>query len=249
MTGEPPSPAIRLLLLRHGQVPHHRADVAPTDLGMAQSDAAGRWFAEQAIDIAALLSGETRRTIDTANGFAAGARAGGAAVPDPEVSFALRNPDLYLGGHRVNLGEGAAFLAGQVPAMTEADVEASPFFAGFMGAPDRIGYWLEHPNPPGEDAESVGRRIDAFARSLADVPALAGRTVVAITHSPVLRAVRHHHWADYSREPPFLHGYALTLGPEGGLTLDGFATETGDLPPTSRPGAGLITDTTKQEPV
>ena len=36
-------PGVRLLLLRHGQVPHHRGDVAPTDLGLAQGDAAGRW--------------------------------------------------------------------------------------------------------------------------------------------------------------------------------------------------------------
>lgn len=242
MTGEPTSSGIRLLLLRHGQVPHHRADVAPTDLGLAQADAAGRWFAGQSIDVAGLLSGETRRTVETASAFAAGMRAGGAAVPDPVVSFALRNPDLYLGGHRINMGEGAAFLAAQSPDVTEADVEASPFFAGFIGAPDRIGFWLEHPNPPGDDARSVGRRIDTFARSLADVPAFAGRTVVAITHSPVLRALRHHHWADYSREPPFLHGYALTLAPEGGLTLAGFASDTGDLPTTSRPGAGLTTD-------
>ncbi len=241
MTDAKTGAGLRLLLLRHGQVPHHRADVAPTDLGMAQADAAGRWFGRQQVDIACLFSGETRRTRDTASGFAAGVRAAGGETPDPLVSTALRNPDLFLGGHRINMGEGAAFLAAQSPEVTEADVEASTFYGAFITAPERIGFWLEHGNPPGENARSVGRRVDDFARSLADVPSWAGRTVVAITHSPVLRAVRYHHWGDYSREPPFLHGYALTLGPEGGLTLSSFATDTGDLAPTSRPGPGLKT--------
>ncbi|MEM7274191.1 MAG: phosphoglycerate mutase family protein [Actinomycetota bacterium] len=231
---------VRVVLLRHGQVPNHRSDVPPTELGLAQADAAGRWFASEGIDIAALLSGETRRTIETATAFATGCRDAGGAVPDPVVSFALRNPDLHLGGHRVNMGEGAAFLASQVPEVDETAVEASTFYRGFLTAPDRIGYWLAHGNPPGESAPDVGRRIAAFARSLVDVPAWAGRTVVAITHSPVLRAVRRHHWGDYSQEPPFLHGYALGVAHSGDLSLETFVTGTGDLPVTAKPGPGTM---------
>lgn len=231
---------VRLILLRHGQVANHKADVPPTELGLAQSEAAGRWFAGQGVDIACLLSGETRRTIETADTFASAFRAAGGDVPDPLVSFALRNPDLYLGGHRVNMGEGAAFLASQSPAVTEADVEASDFFRGFLAAADRIGFWLQHENPPGENSTAVGLRVNAFARSLADVPAWAGRAVVAVGHSPVLRALRYTHTGEYTREPPFLHGYDLTVGRDGELRLATFTSDTGDIPATSRPGPGVI---------
>ena len=230
---------VELLLLRHGQVPNHRSDVPLTDLGQAQAEAAGRWFAEEGIEIAALLSGETRRTRDTAVGFAAGYRTVGNDLPDPVVSFALRNPDFYLGGHRINMAEGAPALAGQSPSVTEDDVHEVPFYRDLMVAPDRVGFWLEHGNVPGDTARDVGFRIDRFARSLVDVPAWRGGTVVAITHSPVLRAVRFHHWAEYSKEPPFLHGYRLQVEQGGPITMSTFATGTGDLPVTARPGAGL----------
>ena len=231
---------VRLLMLRHGQVANHKSDVGLTDLGTAQADQAGRWFASEGIEVAGLLSGETRRTRDTADTFAEGYRQAGGAIPEPVVSFALRNPDLYLGGHRINMGQGATFLASQVDGVSEAEVEAHSFYQGFLTADDRIGYWLGHAAPPGENAADVGSRIDAFARSLADAPEWFGKTVVAISHSPVQRAVRRHHWGDFSREPPFLHGYALTVAHSGGLTLESFESETGDIPATSRPGPGII---------
>lgn len=229
---------VRVLLLRHGQVANHRGDVELTELGRAQAEAAGRWFAQEGIEIAGLLSGETRRTRETASSFVAGYRDEGGEAPDPVVSFALRNPDLYLGGHRINMAEGAAALAAQSPAVAEEDIDDSPFFHEFVRASDRVGFWLEHGNPPGDNASSVGLRIDSFARSLVDVPAWRGRTVVAMTHSPVLRATRYHHWGEYSKEPPFLHGYSLTLGPEGELGLATFTSRTGDIPTSAKPGPG-----------
>jgi len=235
------TPQVRVLLLRHGQVPHHRSDVPLTDMGMAQAQAAGKWFAESRIEVAALLSGETLRTRETADGFANGYRGVEAApeLPDPVVSFALRNPDMYLGGHRINLAEGAAALAAQSPAVSEADVEASSYFGPLMTAKDRVGYWLEHPNPPGDNAHDVARRIAAFVRSCADVPAWRGGTVVAVTHSPVLRAVRLGHQGLYTREPAFLHGFEVVMQAGGELTFDELHPDLGGLPTTSKPGAGF----------
>lgn len=230
----------RVLLLRHGQVANHRGDVPLTDLGVDQSTAAGRWFADESIPITAVLTGETKRTLDTGAAFVAAFRGAGGEVGDPVVSFALRNPDLYLGGHRINLAEGAEALAAQSPSASPDDVSSSVFYSSLMTASDRVGFWLEHGNPPGDTAHRVGQRIDEFARSLVDVPGWRGGTVVAITHSPVLRAVRLHHWAEYSREPPFLHGYELILTPGEGLILASFATGTGDIPTTSRPGPGVV---------
>lgn len=232
--------AVRLVLLRHGRVAHHRGDVPLTEVGEAQADAAGRWFATQGIEVAGLLTGETNRTRDTAKRFAASYRAAGAGldIPDPVVSFGLRNPDLYLGGHRINLGEGEEFLASQVDGVEPSTVAASVFYGALLRASDRVGYWLEHGNVPGESAHEVGRRVDVLARSLVDVESWRGRTVVAITHSPVLRAVRLQHIGGYSKEPPFLHGYSLTLC-RGALEFDEFTTDLGDLPTTSRPGEGI----------
>ena len=59
--------------------------------------------------------------------------------------------------------------------------------AELISAEERVGYWLEHPNPPGEDAHAVARRIVSFVRSLGDGVGRAGATIVAITHSPVLQ--------------------------------------------------------------
>lgn len=232
--------AARLLLLRHGRVAHHRGDVPLTELGVAQAEAAGRWFGTEQIEIAGLLSGETLRTTDTAEHFAAGYRAasGGLPIPEPVVSFGLRNPDLYLGGQRINLGEGAEFLASQSPGVDAASVEDSVFYGGLLTAKDRVGYWLEHANVPGELASDVGRRVDVLARSLIDTAQWRGKTVVAITHSPVLRAVRFHHSGAYSKEPPFLHGYSLTLAHDGRIEFADFETNLGDVPTTSRPGEG-----------
>lgn len=233
-------PVIRVLLLRHGQVANHKGDVPLTSLGVEQSTTAGEWFASSGIAANAVFSGETIRAKDTATYFIEGCRSKGGTIPDNHVTMALRNPDLYLGGHRINMGEGAETLAAQSPSVEPTDVENQAWYAGLMTADDRVGYWLEHANPPGDTARSVGLRIDTFVRSCADVPGWRGGTVVAMTHSPVLRAVRFHHWGEFSREPPFLHGYSLAMREDGHLTLDSFATETGSIPATSRPGPGVV---------
>ena len=231
--------SVRFLMLRHGRVAHHRGDVPLTDMGTAQAEAAGKWFASEGIEIAGLLSGETLRTRDTAEKFAAAYRgASGVALPDPAVSFGLRNPDLYLGGQRINLGEWAEFLASQAPGVDPAAVETSVFYGGLMAAKDRVGHWLEHGNVPGENAHDVGRRVDVLIRSLVDVEAWRGKTVVGISHSPVMRAVRFNHWGEYSKEPPFLHGYSLTVHESGAIDFALFETDLGDVPTTNRPGEG-----------
>lgn len=234
------SPVIRVLLIRHGQVANHKGDVPLTDLGMAQATMAGEWFANNGHTAEAVMSGETIRAKDSAKYFIEGCRSAGGTIPDSTVSFGLRNPDLYLGGHRINMGEGAETLAAQSPSVVASNVEQLDWYVGLMEADDRVGYWLQHPNPPGDTARAVGQRIDAFVRSCADVPQWRGGDVVAMTHSPVLRAVRFHHWGEFTREPPFLHGYSLELSGTGELTLHAFATETGDIPATSRPGPGIV---------
>lgn len=181
--GQPPR---RLLLLRHGEVESHRGDVPVTARGLAEAGDVGRRLGKDPAGRMLVLTGDTRRTRETGQAVADGAREVGAAVTGPVVAFALRNPDLYLAGVRVNMVSTAAALAGQVAGLSAAEAGRMPFFADFLTDDDRVGWWVRHPGPPGDDAAAVYRRIMAFARSLTDT---AGPPIiVAVTHSPALRA-------------------------------------------------------------
>jgi broad specificity phosphatase PhoE len=177
----------RLFLLRHGEVTSHRGDVPVTEEGLQTAVDVGRRLAGRADGAIRVISGETRRTRETAAAVARGAREAGAEVLEDGVAFALRNPDLYLAGVRVDMVSSEAAFAAQIPGFTEADVAKVAFFAEWLTAPDRVGWWVRHPDPPGDDAAAVAVRIRAFAASLADRDDATAFTV-AITHSPVLRA-------------------------------------------------------------
>jgi broad specificity phosphatase PhoE len=204
----------RLILLRHGEVASHRGDIPLTAAGRAQAEDAGRRMAAQGLGKVRLLSGATRRASETAEGVRAGLSADGVPVSGPDVAFALRNPDLYLAGARVDMVSSAEAFADQVPWLAADDVLAVPFFAGFLSAPDRIEWWLRAGDPPGDDVASVAARIVAFARSLAD-SGTAADTVVAVSHSPVLRAVAVGLGLDDPGEPGYLTGYAVEVGADG----------------------------------
>ena len=178
----------RLLLLRHGEVISHQGDVPVTERGLVMASDVGRKLAVQTAGRMVVLSGDTLRTRQTAQAIAAGACRAGSPVDGPRVSCALRNPDLYIAGERVEMVSTAAAFASQVDGLDESGVTAIPFFRGFIEAADRIGWWLQHPEPPGEDAATVVRRVRAFAASLVDVGARAPEVTIGVTHSPVLRA-------------------------------------------------------------
>ena len=177
----------RLFLLRHGEVTSHRGDVPVTEEGLQTAVEVGRRLAGRADGAIRVISGETRRTRDTAAAVARGAREAGADVVEDGVAFALRNPDLYLAGVRVDMVSSEAAFAVQVPGFTEADVAKVGFFAEWLRVPDRVGWWVGHAQPPGDDAAAVAARIRTFAASLADRDDATAFTV-GITHSPVLRA-------------------------------------------------------------
>ncbi|WP_129669259.1 histidine phosphatase family protein [Phytoactinopolyspora endophytica] len=206
--------AQRLLVLRHGEVASHRGDVPVTDAGLEHAHEVGRRLAALCHEgkVTQVLSGETRRTRETAVAVADGARAAGAAVDGPRVSFALRNPDLYVAGHRVDMVSSAQALAAQLDGVDVAAAGAVPFFRTFIPHRDRIGFWLTHPSPPGDDAATVARRIRAFAASLADRPEVA--LTVAVTHSPVLRALALDAMGVDSGEPEWVSGLDVEIGPD-----------------------------------
>jgi broad specificity phosphatase PhoE len=176
-----------LLLLRHSEVESHRGDVPITDTGVQIATDVGRRLGSRESKTIRIVSGETRRAKETAAAVAAGARESGADVVEDGVAFALRNPDLYLAGVRVDMVSSAEKFAVQVPGFSDADVLKVTFFKDWLTVPDRVGWWVAHEDPPGDTATAVAGRIRAFAGSFVDRPDSAG-LIVAITHSPVLRA-------------------------------------------------------------
>ena len=117
----------RLFLLRHGEVTSHRGDVPVTEEGLQTAVEVGRRLAGRADGAIRVISGETRRTRDTA-AASPGSPEAGAEVLEDGVAFALRNPDLYLAGVRVDMVSSEAAFAAQIPGFTEADVAKVEFF-------------------------------------------------------------------------------------------------------------------------
>jgi broad specificity phosphatase PhoE len=183
-----PSTETRLVLLRHGEVASHRGDVPVTEGGLEHAVRSGKAIGADLAGPLKVLHGGTRRTRDTAEAVVRGI-GDPDRVAGPDESFALRNPDLWLCGTRVDMVSSAETLAAQVPGMSADEAAASQWWSTFFVAPDRVGWWLEQDDPPGDSSIDVAGRILRFARSLADVGPLQGRTVIGVTHSPVLRSV------------------------------------------------------------
>lgn len=210
--------AHRLLLLRHGEVVSHRGDVPVTERGLGAAERAGRALAETARRVR-VLAGDTARARQTADAIAAGAGRGGAVVDGPQVAFALRNPDIYVAGHRVDMVSSPAALAEQVPGLTEREAAAVPFFATFFDHPDRVGWWLRHADVPGDDAATVATRLTRFAASLPDRAADQADLTVGVTHSPLLRACALAHLGHDPGEPEWVTGLELTVSPDRSVTV------------------------------
>ena len=208
----------RLFLLRHGEVTSHRGDVPVTEEGLQTAVEVGRRLAGRATGPIRVISGETRRTRDTAAAVARGARDAGAEVLEDGVAFALRNPDLYLAGVRVDMVSSEQAFAAQIPGFTEADVAKVAFFADWLTVPDRVGWWVRHPEPPGDDAAAVAARIATFAASLADRDDSTAFTV-GITHSPVLRACALEVAGTDIGEPNWLAGLEAEVGADRSVTM------------------------------
>ncbi|MGY1915975.1 histidine phosphatase family protein [Blastococcus sp. SYSU DS0973] len=208
----------RLFLLRHGEVTSHRGDVPVTEEGLQTAVQVGRRLASRTEGPVRIISGETRRTRDTAEAVARGAREAGAEVLEEGVAFALRNPDLYLAGVRVDMVSSEEAFAAQIPGFTEADVAKVAFFAEWLTAPDRVGWWVRHPEPPGDDAAAVAARIRTFAGSLAD-RADDSAVTVAVTHSPVLRACAVAVAGSDPGEPAWLAGLEAEIETDRTVTM------------------------------
>jgi broad specificity phosphatase PhoE len=209
---------------RHGEVASHRGDVPLTDRGMRAAEAAGEQLAEMLEPgrEVALRHAPTQRTLQTLEALRRGARR--ALGPGSEVRFgeaqvepAIRNPDLYVAGTRVEMVSSVEALAAQLPegALTPDEVAGNPFFARFWSEADRIRVWLEDDDPPGERSADVARRLFTFARSLTDGSGGA-RHYVCVTHSGPLRALlREFVLSEDPGEPEYAEAVHVTIDDDG----------------------------------
>ena len=216
-----PTTETRLLLLRHGEVASHRGDVPVTEAGLEHAELSGKALGQSLSGPITLLYGGTRRSRETTEALLRGI-GDESRVDGPTDSFAMRNPDMYLAGTRVNMVSSPSALAEQVPGMTPEQVEANPWWMEFIAAPDRIGWWVEQQDPPGENAEQLAGRILTFARSIADPGPLQGRAVVAVTHSPLLRAVLLHGTGSDPGEPAYVSGADIRVAADGAVAITAY---------------------------
>jgi broad specificity phosphatase PhoE len=165
----------------------------------------------------------TRQTVDEIRASMAEALGPGGDAELLEVSeqWAIRNPDLYVAGQRVEMVSSAEDLAQQLsaPSLDPETLSEHPFFREFWSSPDRIGYWVEHPDPPGEGVVAVARRQMTFAVSLLDGPEDRPVRYVLSTHSPVLRAILLCYTGEDPGEPEYLEPIDLTLSENGSSEL------------------------------
>lgn len=210
---------MRVYLLRHGEVASHQGDVPITAEAEEEAFRVGRHFGGE-VGPVRVLTGETRRAKVTGTHFSRGLGSAGVEVIGPDVAHALRNPDLYVGGVRVNMVSDAPALAEQVAGLSPGDVPAIGFFTEFFASSDRIGWWLTHPTPPGEKADAVAGRMRSFLISLQDPVPTRTEAVVAITHSPLLRSVALDLLGADIGEPPWVSGLLVTVGDDLQLSAE-----------------------------
>ena len=224
-SAEPANCAVTVWFFRHGAVASHRGDVPLTEQGARDAEAAGERLATALERGAALefLHAPTRRARGTAEAIRRGvARAlpvdAGVDVGDPRTEQAIRNPDLYVAGVRVEMVTSIAALAEQLPPglLTTDAVANNDFFARFWAARDPMRVWLDDDDPPGERRSDVARRFFAYARSLTEIVAGRARHYVCVTHSGPMRAILLEYVAqDDPGEPEYAEAIQLRFDRSG----------------------------------
>lgn len=213
-------PSVIVHWVRHGEIASHRGDVPLTEEGVVQARERGRALAGDLSpgEVVGFMHAPTLRTRQTAEEIKAGMRNTlgekfDARLSDAREQPAIRNPDLFVAGQRVEMVSSADALSGQLstPPVDPGTLSGHPFFSGFWASGDRIGYWLRHPDPPGEDPVAVGRRQMAFARSLQEAEGSVPSRYVLSTHSPVLRAILLCYMGADPGEPQYLESVDLIL--------------------------------------
>jgi broad specificity phosphatase PhoE len=217
---------LRVHWVRHGRIASHSGDVPLTDEGVAQARERGRLLAEdlspgEIVHFMHAPTLRTRQTVEEIRASMAETLGSDADLLEVSEQQAIRNPDLYVAGQRIEMVSSAEALAEQlsVPPVDPETLSQHPFFREFWTSPDRIGYWVAHPDPPGEDTVAVARRQMTFAASLLGRPENRPARYVLSTHSPVLRAILLSYTGEDPGEPGYLEPIDLNFSENGSSEL------------------------------
>jgi broad specificity phosphatase PhoE len=213
--------ATKLHILRHAKVDTHRGDVPLASDAAVDIERAAQLIVPQiqSKETVSFLTTATKRTKDTAGRLRdlLAERLGSTVrLDEPREEWALRNPDLFLAGRRVEMVSTPEAMASQLPEghVSPGQVDALPFFHGFFNAEDRIGFWLREADPPGEDVRAVARRVVQYCRSLPDAGTDGDRRIICVSHSPVMRAVITHYILETDPgEPEWVEAINVTIEP------------------------------------
>ncbi|GAC1432411.1 MAG: hypothetical protein PVS3B3_15930 [Ktedonobacteraceae bacterium] len=222
--------ALHVHFVRHEEVASHRGDVPLTPRGQQRAAAIAQHFSEllEPNEVVTLLHAPTQRTRETAlavhNAMVDMLTGDERTIHlmHPTRNDALRNPDLYVAGERVEMVSSLEALAEQLPTgrVSNEALEQLLFWRTFWSHSDRIGYWVNHPNPPGEDAGAVARRLLTFAVSMLDLPRAQPRRFLCVTHSPVIRAfLMHSLFVSDPGEPQYGESVNVHFPPDGEMTV------------------------------
>ena len=212
--------AVRIHWLRHGKIASHKGNVPLTEEGLSQARERGRALAEEISpdEVVHFMHAPTVRTRQTVGEVRASMEEAlgcdsGVQLLEVGEQWAIRNPDIFVAGQRVEMVSSVEALAEQLssPPVDPETLSDHPFFSAFLRSSDRIGYWVEHPDPPGEDTVAVARRQMTFATSLLDKQEARPVRYILATHSPVLRAILLCYLGEDPGEPGHLEPVDLTL--------------------------------------
>jgi broad specificity phosphatase PhoE len=216
---------LALWFYRHAEIPSHRGDLPATSGGLVHAESVGAALAPGCPAGARVefLHAPTVRTVQTAEALRRGVGRGlpaecGVRLGAPRVEPAIRNPDLYLAGHRVEMVSAIEAVAAQLPddALTREELDRNGFFSRFLTSPDRVGLWVAEADPPGERAEEVARRFFTWARSLLDTTRPYARRYVCVTHSGPMRALLRRYVLDRDPgEPEYVEAVELAFDADG----------------------------------
>src|SRR6266705_5676321 len=222
---------LRVHWLRHAKVASHQGNLPLTSEGRRQVEDTGRQLSRKYTpgEVISVLHAPTLRTRETALILYSSMLEALDYVEQPQVylsppieHWAIRNPDIYVAGTRIELVSTAEAVVEQLPpsSLNPEQVAQLPFLHGYWADPDRIGYWVGHPNPPGEDADTVARRLLTFALSLLDLPRDQPLRYICVTHSPPIRAfLRRYLVGEDPGEPGYGESIDMLFAENGSLTL------------------------------
>ena len=225
MNSGPQQAPLALWFYRHAEIPSHRGDLPATVAGLVQAESVGVALAHECPPGARVefLHAPTTRTVQTAEALRRGLER--SLIPDcgvelraPRVEQAIRNPDLYVAGHRVEMVSAIEAVAAQLPddAITRDELDRNAFFSRFLTSPDRVGMWVADEDPPGERADDVAWRFFTWARSLLDTTRPYARRYVCVTHSGPMRALLRRYVLDADPgEPEYVEPVQLTFSANG----------------------------------